>query len=197
MEPERAVMSERQIDERVIEACQQGDREAFRLIFEAYKDKVYSIALYFFKGNETSARDVTQQVFLKLITGIGQFRRDAELTTWLYRLVVNACVDEQRRQRRFIPLGDALEMSGRREKNAPEEQYRRIEIADAVREAIEELKPKLRVAVLLKYVEGLSYEEMAQVLNCSKGTVASRLNRGHKILARRLAHLRSEFVSGE
>jgi RNA polymerase sigma-70 factor (ECF subfamily) len=195
---QRAVASEKEITERVIEACQQGDREAFRLLFETYQDKVYSISLYYFKGDEAIAKDVTQQVFLKLMTKIEQFHRDAEFTTWLYRLVVNACMDEQRKRRRFLPFGDGFEM-GRQgfERGAQEERYARVELADTVKTAIGELKPKLRLPILLKYVEGLSYEEMAEVLSCSKGTIASRLNRGHKILARRLSHLRGAFVAGE
>lgn len=194
----RAVASEQQIDERVIEACQQGDREAFRLLFEAYKDKVYSISLYYFNGDEASAGDVTQQVFLKLMTKIEQFSRHAEFTTWLYRLVVNACADERRKRRRFIFFGDGTEMDGRKvEKRSQEDRYERVELADCVKTAIGELRPKLRLPILLKYVEGLSYEEMAAVLNCSKGTIASRLNRGHKILASRLAHLRGASVASE
>lgn len=183
----RAVASEQKITGRVIDACQRGDRDAFRLLFEAYQEKVYAIALYYFKGDEASARDVTQQVFLKLMTRIEQFRGGSEFTTWLYRLVVNACTDEQRKRRRFLPFGDGPEM---REKRSEESAYARAEIADNVRAAISDLKPKLRLPILLRYVEGMSYEEMAEVLNCSKGTIASRLNRGHKALARRLAHLR-------
>jgi RNA polymerase sigma-70 factor (ECF subfamily) len=191
---QRAVVSEQKIDEHVIEACQRGDREAFRLLFETYQSKVYSISLYYFKGDETIAHDVTQAVFLKLMTKIEQFRRDAEFTTWLYRLVVNACMDEQRRRRRFLPFGDGF-MSGHSssnsgvEQNVQEERYERIELADSVKAAIGELRPKLRLPILLKYVEGLSYDEIAGALNCSKGTIASRLNRGHKILAERLSHL--------
>jgi RNA polymerase sigma-70 factor (ECF subfamily) len=194
---QRAVASEHEIEERVIEACQRGDREAFRLLFERYQDKVFSISLYYFKGDEACARDVTQAVFLKLMTKIEQFRRDAEFTTWLYRLVVNACMDEQRKRRRFLPFGEGFEMSRKpiaeREAQGAEERYARIELADSVKAAIAELKPKLRLPILLKYVEGLSYEEMARVLDCSKGTIASRMNRGHKILARRLSHLRGAF----
>mgnify|MGYP003701065565 CR=1 FL=1 len=190
---QRAVVSEQKIDEHVIEACQQGDREAFRLLFEAYQHKVYSISLYYFKGDESFAKDVTQAVFLKLMTKIEQFRRDAEFTTWLYRLVVNACMDEQRKRRRFLPFGDGFvsrDSSSGIEKKSQEERYERIELADSVKAAIGEMRPKLRLPILLKYVEGLSYDEMAEVLNCSKGTIASRLNRGHKILAQRLSHLR-------
>lgn len=195
---QRAVASEHRIDERVIEACQRGDREAFRLLFETYQDKVYSISLYFFNSDEVSARDVTQQVFLKLMTKIEQFRRDAEFTTWLYRLVVNACMDEQRKRRRFIPFGDGFEAGRRGIETRPQEDgFARVEIADSVKTAIGKLRPKLRLPILLKYVEGLSYDEMAEVLNCSKGTIASRLNRGHKILASRLAHLRGASVAGD
>lgn len=195
---QRAVASEQRIDERVIEACQHGDREAFRLLFETYQERVYSISLYYFQGDESSARDVTQQVFLKLMTKIEQFRRDSEFTTWLYRLVVNACMDEQRKRRRFILFGDRSEMKRQSvDKRLQEERYARIEIADSVKAAIGELRPKLRLPILLKYVEEMSYEQMAEVLNCSKGTIASRLNRGHKILANRLAHLRGASVSGD
>jgi RNA polymerase sigma-70 factor (ECF subfamily) len=192
---QRAVASEQKIDEHVIEACQRGDRDAFRLLFETYQHKVYSISLYYFKGDEALAHDVTQAVFLKLMTKIEQFRRDAEFTTWLYRMVVNACMDEQRKRRRFLPFGDGF-MSGQNsrssdgEKASQEERYARVELADSVKAAIGELRPKLRLPILLKYVEGLSYDEMAEVLNCSKGTIASRLNRGHKILAQRLSYLR-------
>ena len=192
---QRAVASQGETTERVIEACQRGDREAFRLLFETYRDKVYSISLYYFKGDEAIAKDVTQQVFLKLIGKIEQFNRDAEFTTWLYRMVVNACMDEQRKRRRFLPFGDGFEMGGQGfEKGAQEESFARVELADTVKAAIGELKPKLRLPILLKYVEGLSYEEMSEVLGCSKGTIASRLNRGHKILARRLEHLRGAFL---
>src|SRR5258707_15737191 len=101
-----AVMEQQIINAQVIAACKDGDREAFRLLFEAYKDRVFSIAVYSFGGDKTAAGDVTQQVFLKLMTSITQFRGDAEFTTWLYRFVVNACIDEQRRGRRFVALGE-------------------------------------------------------------------------------------------
>lgn len=180
------------IDGHVISACQQGDRDAFRVLFEAYKDRVFSIAVYSL-GDPAAAGDVTQQIFLKLITSIKQFRGDSEFTTWLYRLVVNSCHDERRRGRRFFPLSDFESMQRSDNRRSPDRHYARREIADSVREAIETLKPKMRMPILLKYIEGLSYEEIGAVLGCSKGTVASRLNRAHKTLARRLDHLRGEI----
>lgn len=189
---QRAVMAEQIVDERVIEACQAGDREAFRLLFETYKDRVFSIAVYSFGGDEAAASDVSQQIFLKLMTSIKQFRGDSAFTTWLYRLVVNACTDEQRKRKRFLPFADPATMSKVEERRPQEKRYAKLEIADSVQAAIKQLRPKLRMAILLKYVEDLSYEEIAGVLGCSKGTVASRLNRGHQLLARKLVHLRNE-----
>ncbi|PYS88457.1 MAG: RNA polymerase subunit sigma-24 [Acidobacteria bacterium] len=196
MEPV-ALMSDRQIETGVIAACQRGDREAFQLLFETYKDRVYAIALYFFGGNEAQASDITQQVFLKLFTKIAQFRSEAEFTTWLYRLTTNACVDEQRKVRRLSQLDETFTFDQVCVSEAQEAQLARRETAERVKEAVAELKPKLRVAILLKYFEGLSYEEMAAALGCSKGTVASRLNRGHKALARRLQHLRGALRQGD
>jgi RNA polymerase sigma-70 factor (ECF subfamily) len=193
----RAAMAEQLINGQVIEACQQGDRDAFQCLFEAYKDKVFSIAVYSSGGDRTLAEDITQQIFLKLFTAIKQFRGESEFTTWLYRLVVNACLDERRRSRRLLPSGDTVPVKNVSDKKPQERQYARLEVAEAVRGAIEELKPKFRLPILLKYIEGLSYEEIADVMGCSKGTVASRLNRGHSQLAKRLSHLNSPSLWGE
>jgi len=189
-------MAQQLIDGSVIEACQQGDREAFQLLFESYKDKVFSIAVYAIGGDRTIADDVTQQIFLKLFTAIRQFRGDSEFTTWLYRLVVNACLDERRRRKRWLPWGETVAMKNPVDQKPQEKQFARLEVAEAVRAAIGELKPKFRLPILLKYIEGLSYEEIASVMGCSKGTVASRLNRGHGQLAKRLAHLNNPAIWG-
>lgn len=193
----RAAMAEQLINGQVIEACQQGDRDAFKCLFEAYKDKVFSIAVYSTGGDRALAEDVTQQIFLKLFTAIRQFRGDSEFTTWLYRLVVNACLDERRKGKRWISLEATGPMQNPADKKPQEKQYARFEVAEAVRLAISELKPAFRLPILLKYVEGLSYEEIAEVMGCSKGTVASRLNRGHSQLAKRLSHFNNPALWGE
>jgi RNA polymerase sigma-70 factor (ECF subfamily) len=192
----RAVMAQQLINGSVIEACQQGDRDAFQLLFESYKDKVFSIAVYSV-GDRALADDITQQIFLKLFTAIRQFRGESEFTTWLYRLVVNACLDERRRRKRWLPWGETVAMKNPVARKPQEKQFARLEVAEAVQAAIGELKPKFRLPILLKYIEGLSYEEIASVMGCSKGTVASRLNRGHSQLAKRLAHLNNPASWGE
>ena len=174
----------------VIDACRRGDRDGFRVLYEAYKDKVYSIALFFFHGDAAMAADVTQQVFLKLMGSIGQFRGDAGFSTWLYRFVVNACIDTTRsgaaRARSTDPaVLDLLPASG-----SHEDTFAKAQVAGSVRAAVSALAPKIRIAILLRYFEDLSYAEMADVLKCSTGTVASRLSRGHEALARMLAQFR-------
>jgi RNA polymerase sigma-70 factor (ECF subfamily) len=189
-----ARMNEREKETGIITACKQGDRAAFHALYETYKDKVYSIA-YHYSGEEAMARDVTQQVFLKLFTSISQFRENSEFTTWLYRIVANTCTDEHRKRRRFVSFSPEIEVSKMSAKGSQEKDYHRRQVADSVKGAISELSPKLRLPILLKYVEGLSYDEIAEALGCSIGTVSSRLNRGHKMLAHKLGHLRSEIVN--
>lgn len=186
-------MAEPVADGSVVAACQRGERDAFRVLFETYKDRVYSLALYF-TGDEALAHDVTQEIFLKLFRRIGDFRGESSFTTWLYRLVANACMDEHRRRRRLVPFdtGEAMKPQGAR--SSQEESYGRREVAAAVQAAVARLKPKLRLPLLLRYVEGMSYDEIAGVLGCTRGAVATRLNRGHKILAQRLAALRDSVT---
>lgn len=170
----------------VIDACRRGDRDAFRVLYEAHKDKVYSMALYFFHGDTATAADVTQQVFLKLLDHIGRFRGDANFSTWLYRFVSNCCVDRTRSGWRRVAMTDPVELDRRPAPSSQEEDFVRTEVAHAVKAAVAALTPKLRMTIVLRYFEGLSYAEMAAALNCSVGTVASRLSRGHEILARQL-----------
>src|SRR5689334_12472962 len=87
----------------LVEACRRGDRDAFRALFEGYKNKVYSIALRF-SGEPAAAMDIAQDTFLKLFSSIRDFRGDASFDTWIYRLVVNSCLDHKRRTRRLLPL---------------------------------------------------------------------------------------------
>jgi RNA polymerase sigma-70 factor (ECF subfamily) len=170
----------------IVEACREGDRVAFRELYDLYKDRVYSIALYFFHGDHGPASDVTQQVFLKLLANISRYRGEAVFSTWLYRLVVNACLDEARIRKPLAAHLDRSRLEAVAGADSPEARYSRTHAATSVRAAVALLPPKYRIAVLLRYFDDLSYEEMAKALRCSMGTVASRLSRGHKMLAERL-----------
>lgn len=183
-------MTERMTEQDLVAECRNGSRRAFERLYRAHQRRVFSIALHFFGGNRPAAEDVTQIVFLKIYNKIADFRGQSELTTWIYRMTVNACIDEQRKTRRFFSLENFF--AEFRTKKTPDEKFERGEIGDAVQKAIGELKPKYRLVILLKYSEDLSYEEIGQVLDCSTGTVASRLNRGHKMLAQKLKHLKQD-----
>jgi len=182
-------LSDREASREIIESCRAGDRDALRVLYDLYKDRVYSVSLYFFHGDESAASDVTQQVFLKLITTIGQFKGDARFSTWLYRLVVNACQDTARRRKSAVSATDRSRLEEFAVPGSQEDDYARAQMARSVRAAVSALPPKFRIAVLLRYFDDLSYEQMAEALDCSMGTVASRLSRGHKMLAERLRGL--------
>lgn len=183
-------MTEQMSEQDLVAECRNGSRRAFERLYRAHQRRVFSVALHFFGGDRASAEDVTQAVFLKIYNKIADFRGQSELTTWIYRMTINACIDEQRRARRFFSLENFFEF---RTKKTPDEKFERGEICGAVQKAIGELKPKYRLVILLRYSEDLSYEEIARILDCSTGTIASRLNRGHKMLAQKLKHLKSEI----
>jgi RNA polymerase sigma-70 factor, ECF subfamily len=177
-------------DRELVAACQRGEREAFRALFETYKDRVFSIA-FRFSGEEATAMDIAQDTFVKLFSCIRDFRGESRFETWIYRLVVNGCMDHRRRTWRMLPMADRVLGSLRDSRDCLSDLLR-SEMGARVHSAVERLSPGLRIVVVLRYTEGLAYDEIAEVLGCSPGTVASRLNRAHKLLERRLSHLVKE-----
>jgi RNA polymerase sigma-70 factor (ECF subfamily) len=180
-----------------LEACRRDDREALRALYEAYKDRVYSVAFYFLRGDHAAAADVTQQVFLKLMSGLGSYHGGAAFSTWLYRTVINACIDNRRRVSRLTAVAPET-LQAIVDPQAPRDDVIAAEErARSVQDAIAALPAKLRAAVLLRYVSDLGYPEIAAALHCSVGTVSSRLHRAHRLLAERLAPLRMSSSRGE
>lgn len=176
----------------LIDECRQGSREAMHSLYLQHQRRVFSVAVNFFGGDKDKAADVTQQVFLKLFTGIN-FRGDSRFTTWLYRLTINTCIDEARKNRRWFGLDELFERKERASAPDPDRSMRSEKIVSEVQAALRSFKPIYRAPLVLKYIEGLSYQQIAEVLECSVGTVSSRLNRGLKMLAERLGHLRNEI----
>lgn len=163
----------------VLEACGRGDREAFACLFEASKDRVYNLALRL-SGDPSEAADVTQDVFLKLLTRVGQFRGGARFETWLHRVVVNVFLDRARARRRLVPLEGSVRSDPGPE---PDRDAQRAETARLVARGVAGLDEKLRLPLVLRFVGGLSYDEIAAVLDLPMGTVASRLSRALRELA--------------
>ena len=126
-----------------------------------------------------------------MLTQVAKFRGDSDFSTWLYRLVVNVCVDGVRRDKARARVASSAALNAVTENTAShEDDVARAEEAASIQAALSSLPPKFRLPVLLRYFEDLSYEEVASALNCSMGTVASRLSRAHKLLAQKLAPLR-------
>jgi RNA polymerase sigma-70 factor (ECF subfamily) len=131
------------------------------------------------------------------MTTIGQFRGDSGFSTWLYRLVVNICTDGARKSKAQAMILDGPALGMLAGAGSQEEGLARAQMATSVQLAVSSLPPKFRIAILLRYFEDLSYEEMAKALNCSMGTVASRLSRGHRLLAAKLAPLKYWQSTGQ
>ena len=172
-------------DKDLVEGCQRGDPAALRALFERHKDKVYSIAVRY-SGDRTVAMDIAQDAFLKLFSGIHGFRGDSSFEAWFYRIVVNSCFDHKRKTRRFMPMVDELLDGLRAPGKSALDEMLQSELSGRVRSAVAGLPPDQRIVIVLRYTQGLSYDEIADILGCSTGTVASRLNRAHKIHGRRL-----------
>jgi RNA polymerase sigma-70 factor (ECF subfamily) len=176
----------------VILAAQAGDRAAFKALYERYRDRIYNL-IYYSIGDILTAEDVLQIVFLKVYRALPRFRFESRFSTWLYRVTLNECINQSRgRAWPHVPfealLGTGEEIDPR---VTPDYQHAAGERREIVREAVMGLPSALRSVVILRYLDELSYEEIAETLNCPVGTVASRLNRALTRLERQLRPLRS------
>ncbi len=184
-------------DRDLVQALQRGEPEARRhaltALYERHQRRVFNVALRVL-GDWGAAQDVAQDVFINLERRVRTFRSDASFVSWIYRITVNRAIDHRRREARrpAAKMGDmplTMEDSGLpgRSGRAPlDHAMNQTEAAQRVQAALDGLSPKLRAIAVLRYVEGLSYEDLAQVLHCSMGTIKSRLNRAHAALAKAL-----------
>ena len=174
-------------EERIlIQRCQQGDRSAYKSIFLKYKDTVYNIAYGMF-SNVEDAQDMTQEVFIRVFEKISQFRFKSSFSTWLHRIVVNMCLNERRKRQRY--KSNVTEFTDYHEQmhpqvKTPEDELLRKERKSQIQEAMDRLKDAHRTILVLREIEGLSYEELANVLQCSVGRVKSRLHESRMELRR-------------
>ena len=186
---------ERSDRELVRESCR-GGKEAFRELVERYQRKVLSVALGM-THNRDDALELTQETFVKAYENLRKFKGESSFYTWLYRIVVNLAIDSRRRDRRHPTVAIEDQPGGEgfsttladRELVDPYQQVRAREIGSRVAQAIGELTPDHKAVILLREVEGLSYEDISRVMQCSKGTVMSRLHYARKKLQARLRDL--------
>jgi RNA polymerase sigma-70 factor, ECF subfamily len=188
-------------DRLLIEACQNQRLEGldgpFRKLYDLYKDRVYNVC-YRVTGNTSDALDASQETFGILFRKVGDFRFQSRFSSWVYRIAINASIDLKRRQnsRKVASLELITESGGEdggrfdfedKELERPQDAASRHELEAEVQRAIDRLSPKLRTITVLRYVENLSYEEIAEALEISIGTVKSRLSRAHAAMDRELS----------
>jgi RNA polymerase sigma-70 factor (ECF subfamily) len=179
-------------DLELVERAQAGDREAFRELVERYQRKVYSICYGMLKNQDDSV-DVSQEVFVKVYRYLEKFNHKSSFYTWLYRITHNMCIDYIRKHQkvRRVEYDDGISRdAGEIEGDEhilpstlginPDKVYGRKELREKMLEALDTLSEKHRTILILREVEGLAYDEMAEVLNISKGTVMSRLFHARK-----------------
>lgn len=172
-----------QADDVLISLFQSGEERAFRVLVERYQERVRNLLFAMFREREV-AEDIAQEVFIRVYESLPQFRFESSFFTWLYRVTVNKGRDELRRRKvrrwlSFHSLSDQPE--GVIERAAPVHPVD-TETQDLVARALAQIPAHFRVAVILKDMEGMSYEEIAGVLQCRVGTVKSRLARGRSLL---------------
>ncbi|MFO7942461.1 MAG: sigma-70 family RNA polymerase sigma factor [Bacillota bacterium] len=179
-------------EERLVDLARSGDVSAFESLVEEYDGRIYNMAFRML-GNPEDARDVTQETFLKAYSSLSRFRGDSSFSTWVYRIAKNACLDFLRRRSRgtVFSLDQPLDTEeGELERQVPgdlpdpEEVALDSEVRRAVSEAIANLPPHHRSIIVLRDIEDLSYEEIAEVLEVELGTVKSRLYRARTSLSR-------------
>jgi RNA polymerase sigma-70 factor (ECF subfamily) len=181
----------------LVQRARSGDRGAFRELVERYQRKIAALALGMLR-NRDDALDIVQETFTKAYQNLDRFKGDAGFYTWVYRIAYNLCIDQQRRDAKQPQL--PLETEERGESapqpssdgprtDEPFDRTRDAEIAARLQQAMRELTPEHRAVILLREVEGLSYAEISQVLDCPKGTVMSRLHYARRQLQARLREL--------
>lgn len=187
-------------DTELVQACQAIEPRAlqgeFRDLYDRFKDRVYNVC-YRITGNATDALDASQETFGIVFRRINEFRFQSRFSSWVYRIAVNASIDLRRRSRtRRIASLDAVTESrtvegarfeiADKEVDMPSTAASRKELEAEIQTAISRLSDKLKTMIVLRYTENLSYEEIAETLEISLGTVKSRLSRAHEALDREL-----------
>jgi RNA polymerase sigma-70 factor, ECF subfamily len=189
-------MGERQIDQELVERVQRGDKKAFDLLVLKYQQKVMNLVSRYLR-DPSETMDVTQEAFIKAYRALPGFRGDSAFYTWLYRIAINTAKNHLVAQGRRPPGSDVdaetaeqLDAGTRlKEYATPEHHLMERELAETVREAIDELPEDLRTAITLRELEGLSYEEIAKAMECPVGTVRSRIFRARAAIDAKIGPL--------
>ncbi|MBK6743326.1 MAG: RNA polymerase sigma factor RpoE [Hydrogenophilales bacterium] len=187
-------MSEQDIDRQLVERARNGDKRAFDLLVQKYHRRLMRLLSRMVR-NQEEVEDIAQETFIKAYRALPQFRGDAAFYTWLYRIGVNTARNYLSSRKRQMPTisdqamnddDDVDERIVAQDINTPESMLLSKQVAMAVNEAVEALPEELRTAITLREMEGLSYEEIAEMMVCPIGTVRSRIFRAREAIAAKL-----------
>src|SRR5258708_15886677 len=190
-------MGDREVDQQLVERAQRGDKQAFELLVVKYQRKLGRLLSRFIR-DPAEVEDVAQEAFIKAYRALPSFRGDSAFYTWLYRIGINTAKNYLVAMGRRAPTTtefdseEAEKFEGGeqvRELNTPEAELMTRQIAATVNQTMEELPEELRTAITLREIEGMSYEDIANVMNCPIGTVRSRIFRARETIADRLRPL--------
>jgi RNA polymerase sigma-70 factor (ECF subfamily) len=192
-----AAVSERDVDRQLVARAQGGDKRAFELLVEKYQRKLGRLLARFIR-DPAEVEDVTQEAFIKAYRALPAFRGDSAFYTWLYRIGINTAKNYLMALGRRAPTSTEVEAEDAegfedgeqlRDINTPESLLLSAEIAQTVNATIDELPEELRTAIQLREIEGMSYEDIARIMDCPIGTVRSRIFRAREAIADRLRPL--------
>lgn len=184
-----------------------GDIAAFEELIGAYQKKIFNLA-YRIIGNYDDAADLAQEALIRIFRSIGGFKEQSSFSTWIYRITTNVCLDEirKRKSKKEYSLDEEVQVDDGQLKRqvmsedpGPDEVYEREELRNMVKNAIDKLPEEQKLVITLRDIQGLSYDEIAEVLDCPGGTVKSRINRARqalkKVLSSRLELLNEDYVN--
>ena len=189
--------NERDADQVLVKCVQNGDKQAFGLLVLKYQRKLMRLVMFFVK-DRAEAEDIVQETFIKAYRALSNFRGESAFYTWLYRIGVNSAKNHLNSQRRRVPTSPDSDTSnsdsynepeGLKESSTPDSVLASKQLAEKVNEAMSLLPEELRVAISLREIDGLSYEEIADMMECPIGTVRSRIFRAREIIANKIRPL--------
>jgi len=191
-------MGERETDQLLVERVQKGDKRAFDLLVGKYQHKIVSL-ISRYVSDHAEALDVAQEAFIKAYRAIGRFRGDSAFYTWMYRIAINTAKNHLVSQSRRPPSSDIDAQDAEqfhfdtrlKDRGSPEHELLKEEIENTIHDAIADLPDDLRVAITLREMEGMSYEDIATTMDCPIGTVRSRIFRAREAIDVRLRPLLS------